>query len=92
MIASLEALVLLLVLLAAVLLYRRLIHSQWFARLVGEVTHPSPESDGEVLKDLDYAEQVAWERGELAKRTAVQSNEVAKTIRRRVRRKPEENV
>jgi len=91
-IASIEAFVLLLVLLAAVLLYRQLIHSRWFARLVGEVTHPSPESDGEVLKDLDYAEQVAWERGELAKRTAVQSNEVAKTIRRRVRRKPEENV
>ena len=92
MIASLEAFVLLLVLLAAVLLYRRLIHSRWFARLVGEVTHPSPESDGDVLKDLDYAEQVAWERAEAAKHTATQSQAIAKTIRRRVRRKPEDNV
>lgn len=92
MIASIEAFMLLLVLAAAVLLYRALIHSGWFARLVGDVTHPSPESDGEVLNDLDRAEQVAWERVEAAEQTATQSTATAKTIRRRVRRKPEESL
>jgi hypothetical protein len=55
---------------------------------VGDVTKPSPESAEEVVKDLHYAEQVAWERAELAKQSAAQEKQTARTILRHVRRKP----
>ena len=88
MIAAIEALVLLLVLLAAVLLYRRLIHSSRFARLVADVTRPSPESDEEILKDLQTAERSAWNRAEQNKQVATKKREAAAKIQRRVRRNP----
>lgn len=87
MIAALEALVLLLVLLAGIFFYRRLIHSERFSRLVADVTHPSPESDDDVLHDLDHAEDTARQRARLAKQVAAEKRETAARIQRRLRRK-----
>ena len=88
MIAAIDALGLLIVLTIGVLIYRWLIHSRWFAGLVGSVTHPSPESDEDVLKNLHSAEQNAWRRAEDANCAASKARETAVEINRHVRRKP----
>jgi len=88
MIAALDALGLLVVLAIAVFFYRWLIHSRWFAGLVGSVTQPSPETGEEIIKELSHAERTAWERAEQAKRTAEQERNTVRTIQRHVRRKP----
>lgn len=88
MIAAIDALVLLIVMTIGVLIYRSLIHSQWFAGLVGSVTHPSPETTEEVLKDLTRAENNAWDRAEDAKITAAKARDTTTEIKRHVRRKP----
>jgi hypothetical protein len=83
MIAAVEALVLLFVLIFAVLVYRWLIHSPSFTRLVGGVIDPSPETDREVINRLDDAEAIAERRAEEADRTAASQRRTAETIRRR---------
>ena len=88
MIATLDALGLLVVLGIAVLLYRRLIHSKRFAGFVSSVTHPLPETGEEVVEELSHAERSAWEWAEQAKRTAEQERNTVRTIQRHVRRKP----
>ena len=88
MIAAIDALVLLIVLAIGVLIYRWLIHSQWFARMVGSVTHPSPETTEEVLKDLNRVERSAWDRAEDAEVTAAKARNTVTEIKRHVRRKP----
>ncbi len=88
MIAALEAFVLLIVLLVAVLVYRRLVHSARFARLVADVTHPSPERDEEVLERLNTAEAIAKQRASEADRQVVRNQRTAETLRRRVNRNP----
>lgn len=88
MIAAIDALGLLIVLTIGVLIYRWLIHSRWFAGLVGSVTHPSPEGDEDVLKNLHSAEQNAWRRAEDANCAASKARQTAVEIKRHVRRKP----
>lgn len=83
-----EALVLLIVLVAAVVLYRSLIRSKWFSRLVNS-TRPLPESNEDVIGRLDDAECIARERAEQARRDALSNREIARTLRRRVGRRPE---
>lgn len=86
MIAALEALVLLFVLIFAVLVYRWLIHSPSFTRLIGGVIDPSPETDCEVINRLDDAEASAERRAEEADRTVVKQKRTAEAIRRRTRK------
>lgn len=88
MIASIEFLGLIIVLGIGVTVYRRLIHSGWFARLIASVTNPSPESDEDVLHHFDSAERTALRRAEDAKVAASEAKKTADTIRRRVRQRP----
>jgi len=88
MIAAIDALGLLMVVGIGVLLYRRLIHSKVFAGFVSSITHPSPETGEEVIKELSHAERIAWDRADEAKRKAEEERNTARTIQRHVRRKP----
>lgn len=81
---EIEALVLVVVAVVAFLLYRGLIRSRWFSRLVGG-TKPLPESSEEVLGQLDKAESLARKRANEARRDAVENIQTAKKIRRRVK-------
>jgi predicted acyltransferase len=85
MIATLEALLLLILAGIAILVYRRLIHSRWFSKLVNDVAHPSPEDDVEVIHRLDSAESFAESRATDAEREVVRLQRTADTIRRRTR-------
>jgi hypothetical protein len=58
MIATLEALVLLLVLVGGIFVYRYLIRSKWFTQLIGGVEIP-PTTDDEVVTRMTTAEQEA---------------------------------
>jgi hypothetical protein len=84
---AIEALAFFALLAFAFMLYRWLIHSKWFSRLIGGVK-PSPETAEEVLKDLHESEQVAWQRAEDARTASIRERETAVTIKRQVRRKP----
>ena len=88
MIAAIDALVLMILLAIGVLFYSWLIHSQWFARLVGSVTRPSPETTEEVLENLNRAESNAWDCADDAIITAAKARDTATEIKRHVRRKP----
>ena len=81
---EIEALVLVVVTVVAFLLYRGLIRSRWFSRLVGG-TKPLPESSEEVIGQLDAAETLALKRAEEVRNTARDSIKTAKRIRRRVK-------
>lgn len=85
---AIEALGLLIVLLIAILLYRWLIHSRWFARMVGSIVQPSPETADEVIEDLTKVESDAWQRSEEARLKSIKDAEIVREIRRHVRRKP----
>jgi hypothetical protein len=85
MIAALEAFVLLVVLAVAFLLYRTLIRSKWFSRLVGE-TKPLPESSEEVIGRMDEAEARALRAAIEAEDAAERDRKTAATIRKRTRR------
>jgi hypothetical protein len=80
--AEIEALVLLIVLIVAFLLYRGLIRSKWFGRLVGGVK-PLPESDEEILAHVSQAEQEAQERAETCEAEAAAKKQRAKRLRKR---------
>ena len=54
---TLEVLLLVVVLALAVFVYRGLIHSKSFARLLGGVLDVPPESDDEVIGELDEAQR-----------------------------------
>ena len=84
---GIEALVLVTVAIFGFLGYRCLIRSMWFSKLVGE-TKPLPETSEEVIGRLDAAERVARDRAAEADADVLTNRKVARTIRRRVPRRP----
>lgn len=62
MMATLEALVLLLVLVGGIFVYRYLIHSKWFTQLIGGVVEIPPTTDDEVVTRMTTAEREARQR------------------------------
>jgi hypothetical protein len=88
MIASVEVFVTFLVLVFAVLLYRRLINSKWLTRLIRGFEPPA-ESGEDVIVRMDEAEAVAERCAEEAERDIARKSATAATIRRRTRRVPE---
>jgi hypothetical protein len=84
---EIEALVLLVVLAVAFLLYRFLIRSKWFSHLVRS-TKPLPESSDDIISRLDDAECAAVECAKQAVDKAHKNCATARTIQRRISRKP----
>jgi hypothetical protein len=80
---ALEVLLLFVALLFAALVYRWLIHSKWFARLLGGCS--PEETNNEIIDGLDRAESLARQRATEAQATALDQQAVAKTLRRRVK-------
>jgi hypothetical protein len=67
-----------------VLVYRWLIHSKWFANLLGGCA--PDETNREVIDGLDRAESLARQRADQAQAEAIAQQGVAKTLNTRVRR------
>jgi hypothetical protein len=87
---ALEILLVLLALMFAVLVYRWLIHSRWFARLVGGVLEVPPETDHEVVMRLNQAEYAAYRAAQAAEEEAVAKKKSAAALRKRTRRAPDD--
>jgi len=84
MIATLEALVLLFVLAGGVLVYRCLIRSQWFARLIGGVVETPPVNDEEVVKRMTTAESAARKRAADLESEATVKQRTARQMRKKL--------
>jgi hypothetical protein len=82
---TLEVLLLVVVLALAVFVCRGLIHSKSFARLLGGVLDVPPESDDEVIGELDEAQRRAQQRAEEASREASEKKATATKLRRRAK-------
>lgn len=80
-----EVLLVILALMFAVLVYRGLIHSRWFARLVGGVLEAPPETDQEVLARMNQAESAAHRAAEAAEEEAAAKKKSAAALRKRTR-------
>jgi hypothetical protein len=80
-----EVLLILVALMFAVLVYRGLIHSRWFARLVGGLETP-PETDQEVLTQMSQAEYAARRAANLAEAEAAAKKKSAAALRKQTRR------
>ena len=84
MIATLEALVVLITLAIGVLVYRYLIRSQWFTRLIGGVVEVPPTTDDEVVHRMTTAESVARQRAVDLEVEVAAKKRTAQRMRRKV--------
>lgn len=84
MIAAIEFLFALAIAATAVLVYRRLIHSRWFSRIVAEVTTPTPE-DEVVLDRLDAVQNDVADAAESVAVKARKQVRLARSLRERIK-------
>ena len=68
-------------------LYRTLIRSERFAKLIGGAVEPPPETPDEVIDHLSSAEGRARNRADSCDTAACEARKAAAEIRRRLRRK-----
>ncbi len=84
MIATLEALVLLLVLVGGIFVYRYLIRSKWFTHLIGGVVEIPPTTDDEIVTRMTTAEREARQRAVDLEVEASSKHRTAQRMRRKV--------
>jgi hypothetical protein len=87
---ALEMLLVFVALMFVLWVYRGLIHSRWFARLVGDIVEVPPETDQEVIRRRNQAEDAAFQAAQAAEEVAVEKKKAAAALRKRPRRSPDD--
>jgi hypothetical protein len=85
---ALECLLVFIALMFSVLVYRWLVHSPAFVRLVGGVLETPAETGREVIEQLDAAQGAAGRLVEAADQAAAETKEFVAAVRKRTRRSP----
>ncbi len=88
MMPAIEIMALFAVLAVAVFLYRWLIYSKWFSRLVGSLSSPPPETPEEVVREIHQARRSAWDYVDNAEESVTKAKKNIAEVKRQVRRKP----
>ncbi len=88
MIPAIEIIALFVVGFIAVFLYRWLIYSKWFSRLVGSISSPPPETPEEIVQEIHHARRSAWDYVDNAEASVNTAKQNIAEVRRQVRRKP----
>ncbi len=88
MMPAIEIVALFVLMAIAVYLYRWLIQSKWFTRLIGSIASPPPETPEEVIREVVHARRSAWDYVDDAREDIAEAKKNIATVKKQVRRKP----